>query len=105
MRGPRPCSQTSFWNRGEQPCCVWLAGMRRAVQCGARTTNIAARCLAMHRLRPCVLTVPAAAAVLLHSRGPPPLDADEIREAVEAALLRRAPTALVRLIGKNAYAR
>jgi sorting nexin-13 len=40
----------------------------------------------------------------LEPGGPPPLDADEIREAVEAALLRRAPTTLVRLIGKNAYA-
>jgi hypothetical protein len=38
-------------------------------------------------------------------RGPAPLDADEIREAVEQLMLRRAPTALVRLIGKNAYAR
>ena len=41
----------------------------------------------------------------LACRGPAPLDADEIREAVEQLMLRRAPTALVRLIGKNAYAR
>ncbi|EFN59116.1 hypothetical protein CHLNCDRAFT_137916 [Chlorella variabilis] len=43
-------------------------------------------------------------AKFLEPGGPPPLDEDEIREAVEALLLRRAPTALVRLIGKNAYA-
>ena len=36
---------------------------------------------------------------------PPPLDEEEVREAVEALMLRRAPTALVRLVGKNAYAR
>ncbi|KAL4430932.1 hypothetical protein ABPG75_006188 [Micractinium tetrahymenae] len=36
--------------------------------------------------------------------GPAPLDEEEIREAVEQLLLRRAPAAVVRLIGKNAYA-
>lgn len=43
--------------------------------------------------------------LVLLCRGPPPLDQDEIREAVEQLLLRRAPSALVRLIGKGAYAR
>ncbi len=38
-------------------------------------------------------------------RGPAPLDEDEIREAVEQLLLRRAPAAVVRLVGKSAYAR
>ncbi|KAI3433581.1 hypothetical protein D9Q98_003392 [Chlorella vulgaris] len=40
----------------------------------------------------------------LEPSGAPPLDEDEIREAVEALLLRRAPSALVRLIGRSAYA-
>lgn len=44
-------------------------------------------------------------AAVFGGSGPAPLDEDEIREAVEALLLRRAPAALVRLIGKNAYAR
>ena len=34
---------------------------------------------------------------------PPPLDADEVREAVGEALLRRPPAALVRLVGRSAY--
>lgn len=38
-------------------------------------------------------------------RGPAPLDEEEIREAVEQLLLRRAPAAVVRLVGKGAYAR
>eukprot|EP00887_Chlorella_sp_A99_P005446 scaffold1.g5446.t1 len=37
--------------------------------------------------------------------GPAPLDEEEIREAVAELLLRRAPGALVRLLGKAAYTR
>lgn len=33
----------------------------------------------------------------------PPLDSDEVREAVWALLMRRAPTALVRLVGRTPY--
>lgn len=47
----------------------------------------------------------AVCCALLPHRGPPPLDADEIREAVEQLLVRRAPATVLRLIGKTAYAR
>ena len=35
--------------------------------------------------------------------GPPPLDAEEVKEAVGELLLRRAPVALVRLVGRSPY--
>ncbi|GAB4817940.1 hypothetical protein N2152v2_004986 [Parachlorella kessleri] len=39
----------------------------------------------------------------LEPGGPPPLDEDEIREAVYELMLTRVPTALVRLLGRGAY--
>jgi hypothetical protein len=37
--------------------------------------------------------------------GPPPIDADEVREALWEALMEKAPPALVRLVGRSAYQR
>jgi hypothetical protein len=34
---------------------------------------------------------------------PPPIDEDEIREALAATLKKRAPPALIRLVGRQAY--
>ena len=36
---------------------------------------------------------------------PPPIDEEEIREALAAALKARAPPALIRLVGRQAYSR
>lgn len=36
---------------------------------------------------------------------PPPIDEEEIREALAAALKQRAPPALIRLVGRQAYSR
>lgn len=36
---------------------------------------------------------------------PPPIDEDEIREALATALRKRAPPALIRLVGRQAYTR
>ena len=41
----------------------------------------------------------------LLDRSEAPLDEDEIREALAAALTQQAPPALVRLVGKQAYSR
>ena len=41
----------------------------------------------------------------MEDRSPPPLDEDEIREALAAALTEQAPPALVRFVGKPAYSR
>lgn len=71
----------------------------------ARTSCCLLLCAAVHSPSLHAEAQPAAAVAASCRSGPPPLDAEEIREAVEAALLRRAPTTLVRLIGKNAYAR
>lgn len=36
---------------------------------------------------------------------PPPIDEEEIREALATALRKRAPPALIRLVGRQAYTR
>jgi hypothetical protein len=41
----------------------------------------------------------------MEDRSPAPLDEDEIREALAAALTEQAPPALVRFVGKPAYSR
>ena len=87
----------------------WVPGRKKHRSCPGRDTlHLEPTVLISTPHLPGLPGLPAVAACLpacLACRGPAPLDADEIREAVEQLMLRRAPTALVRLIGKNAYAR
>lgn len=49
--------------------------------------------------------MPLTAETFLQDSSEPPLDEDEIREALACALTEQAPPALVRLVGKQAYSR
>ena len=50
-------------------------------------------------------SLPLTADSFLLDSSEPPLDEDEIREALACALTEQAPPALVRLVGKQAYTR